>query len=64
MKTWKRLKREELLHQSVVKLDRFAFQGFMQTLVYLMTSYLRTCIKHSALICGFHNIQQMPQGSQ
>ena len=54
-------KQKELAHQCVVKLASFAFQGFMQTLVYLITSNLRTRTKHFALIYDFHNIQQMPQ---
>lgn len=45
----------------VVKLVSFPFQGFMQTLVYLITSNLRTCTRRFALICDCHNIQQMPQ---
>lgn len=54
-------KRKELAHQCMVKLASFAFQGFMQTLVYLITSNLRTRTKRLALIYDFHNIRQMPQ---
>lgn len=57
----KMLEQKELPHQRVVKLDGFAFQGFMQTLVCLITSNLRTRTKRFALIYDFHNIQQMPQ---
>lgn len=57
----KMLKQKELPHQHAVKLDSFAFQGFMQTLVCLITSNLRTRTEHFALIYDFHNIQQMPQ---
>lgn len=35
-------KRKKLAHRCVVKLATSAFQGFMQTLVYLITSNLRT----------------------
>lgn len=54
-------KQKELAYQCMVKLAGFAFQGFMQTLVYLITSNLRTRTKRFALIYDFHNIQQMPQ---
>lgn len=60
-KNSKILKNKKLTHYWVCKLVRFAFQGFMQTLVSLITSKLRTCTKHFALIYDFHNIQQMPQ---
>ena len=54
-------KQKELAYRCMVKLDGFAFQGFMQTLVYLITSNLRTRTKRLALIYAFHNIRQMPQ---
>lgn len=60
-KILKILKKKKLTHHCVCKLASFAFQGFMQTLVCLITSNLRMYTKHFALIYDFHNIQQMPQ---
>lgn len=55
------LKNKKLTHYWVYKLANAAFQEFMQTLVCLITSNLRTWTEHFALIYDFHNTQQMPQ---